>query len=62
MAKQKSKRGLLKRIKKRKSGSIARHRAGKSHLLTGKKRKRKRRLRQAASFSRADEKRIKKLI
>ncbi len=62
MAKQKSKRGLLKRIKVRKSGLIARKKAGKSHLLTGKSRKRKRKLRQTTSMSSADRKRIKRLI
>ncbi|MCK4452854.1 50S ribosomal protein L35 [candidate division WOR-3 bacterium] len=62
MAKQKTKRGWAKRVKKRKSGKISRRRAGKGHLLTSKSKKRKRRLRQATELSKADTKRLKGLI
>lgn len=62
MAKQKTKRGWAKRVKKRKSGVITRRRAGKSHLLTSKSKTRKRRLRQPATLSKADRKRVKGLI
>jgi len=62
MAKQKTKRGWAKRVKKRKSGVITRRRAGKSHLLTSKSKTRKRRLRQPASLSKADRKRVRGLI
>lgn len=62
MAKQKTKRGWAKRVKKRKSGIITRWRAGKSHLLSSKAKKRKRRLRQSTTLSKADAKRVKKLI
>jgi len=62
MAKQKTKRALAKRVKKKKSGVIMRSRAGKGHLLTGKTKKRKRRLRQKTTISKADAKRIKNLI
>ncbi|HEC79124.1 MAG TPA: 50S ribosomal protein L35 [candidate division WOR-3 bacterium] len=62
MAKQKTKRGWAKRVKKRKSGVITRRKAGKGHLLTSKSKKRKRRLRQAAKVSKADKKRLKGLV
>ena len=62
MAKQKTKRALAKRVKKKKSGVIMRSRAGKGHLLTGKTKKRKRRLRQKTTLSKSDVKKIKGLI
>jgi large subunit ribosomal protein L35 len=62
MAKQKTKRALAKRVKKKKSGVIMRSRAGKGHLLTGKTKKRKRRLRQKTTLSKSDAKKIKGLI
>jgi large subunit ribosomal protein L35 len=62
MAKQKTKRGWAKRVKKHKSGVITRSRAGKGHLLTSKTRKRKRRLRKSVKLSKADAKRVKDLI
>lgn len=62
MAKQKTKRGWAKRVKKKKSGIITRRKAGKGHLLTSKSKKRKRRLRQVAKVSRVDRKRVKNLI
>jgi large subunit ribosomal protein L35 len=62
MAKQKTKRALAKRVKKKKSGVIMRSRAGKGHLLTGKTKKRKRRLRQKTTVSKSDAKKIKGLI
>jgi large subunit ribosomal protein L35 len=62
VAKQKTKRGWAKRVKVKKSGIIVRQQAGKSHLLAGKSRKRKRRLRQSTKLSKADKKRVKGLI
>ncbi|KPK68899.1 50S ribosomal protein L35 [candidate division WOR_3 bacterium SM23_60] len=62
MAKQKTKRGWAKRVKKHKSGKITRRRAGKGHLLTAKSKRRKRKLRQQTSLSKADIKRTKGLI
>ncbi|KPK73173.1 50S ribosomal protein L35 [candidate division WOR_3 bacterium SM23_60] len=62
MAKQKTKRGWAKRVKKRKSGKITRWRAGKGHLLTTKSKRRKRKLRQPTTLSKADTKRTKGLI
>jgi large subunit ribosomal protein L35 len=62
MAKQKTKRGAAKRLKVKKSGIIMRSRAGKSHLLSSKSRKRKRRLRKPAKVAKSDLKRTKQLI
>ena len=62
MAKQKTKRGWAKRVKKRKSGEISRRRAGKGHLLTSKSKKRKRRLRKSTTLAKADQKRVKGLL
>lgn len=62
MAKQKTKRGWAKRVKKRKSGEISRRRAGKGHLLVSKSKKRKRRLRKSTTLAKVDKKRVKGLI
>ncbi|UCG92894.1 MAG: 50S ribosomal protein L35 [candidate division WOR-3 bacterium] len=62
MGKQKTKRGWKKRVKKKKSGIITRMRAGKSHLLSSKSKRRKRRLRQSTRVSKADRKRVKGLL
>ncbi|MCK4940716.1 50S ribosomal protein L35 [candidate division WOR-3 bacterium] len=62
MAKQKTKRGAAKRLKIKKSGVIMRQRAGKSHLLSSKSRKRKRRLRKPTKVSKPDRKRTKALV
>ena len=62
MAKQKTKRGAAKRLKVKKSGIIMRSRAGKSHLLSSKSRKRKRRLRKPAKVAKSDLRRTKQLI
>jgi len=62
MPKMKSKRALQKRVKITGSGKIRRHRAFKSHILTKKHPKRKRRLRQGALVSHADQKRLMRLL
>ena len=62
MPKMKSKRALTKRVKITGSGKIRRHRAFKSHILTKKHPKRKRRLRQGAMVSHADQKRLMRLL
>ncbi len=62
MPKLKSNRGAVKRFKITATGKIKRHKAYKSHILTKKSRKRKRRLRRATLVSAVDEKRIKTLI
>lgn len=62
MPKVKSNRGAMKRFKVTGSGSIKRHKAGKSHILTKKNRKRKRNLRSATLVSPADEARVNKML
>jgi large subunit ribosomal protein L35 len=62
MPKQKSKRAATKRFKITGTGKVKRFRAFKSHILTKKHPKRKRRLRQGTLVSPADERRIKRLL
>jgi large subunit ribosomal protein L35 len=62
MPKQKTKRSAAKRLKVKKSGVIMRRRAGKSHLLSSKSRKRKRRLRKPAKVAKSDLRRTKLLV
>jgi large subunit ribosomal protein L35 len=58
----KSNRAAMKRFKVTASGKIKRYRGFKSHLLSSKGKKRKRRLRQPALVSAVEAKRIRKLI
>jgi large subunit ribosomal protein L35 len=58
----KSKRGASKRFKKTATGKLRRHRASKSHLLTGKSAKRMRPLRKGTQIHPADVKRMKVLV
>lgn len=62
MPKMKSKRGARKRFKVTGNGRVKRMRAFKSHILTKKTAKRKRRLRKATLVSRAEETRIRRLL
>jgi large subunit ribosomal protein L35 len=62
MPKMKTHRGAAKRIKKTGTGKLKRMRAYKSHILTKKSTKRKRRLRKATLVSKVDERRIRRLI
>ncbi|MGI6485853.1 MAG: 50S ribosomal protein L35 [Thermoanaerobacterales bacterium] len=62
MPKIKTHRGAAKRFKVSKNGRIKRSKAYKSHILTKKTSKRKRHLRKAAYISKADQKRVSKLI
>jgi large subunit ribosomal protein L35 len=62
MPKMKTHRGAAKRIKKTSTGKLKRMRAYKSHILNKKTTKRKRRLRQATLISKADEKRVRKML
>jgi len=62
MPKMKTRRGAAKRMRKTGTGKIRRMRAGKSHILTKKSQKRKRRLRSSTLVSKADEKRVKRLL
>ncbi len=62
MPKMKSDSGAKKRFKITASGKIKRHKAYKSHILTSKSRKRKRKLRQSTLVAKSDEKRIKMIL
>ena len=62
MPKMKTHRGAAKRVKKTGSGKLKRMRANKSHILTKKTRKRKRRLRQADMVAKSDAKRLDKIL
>jgi large subunit ribosomal protein L35 len=62
MPKVKSNRGANKRFKATGGGGIKRAKAGKSHILTSKNRKRKRELRKTAKVNSANEKSIRRLL
>jgi large subunit ribosomal protein L35 len=62
MPKMKTHRGAAKRFKKTGTGQIARMKKGKSHILTKKSRKRKRKLRQRTLVSGVDRKRIEQML
>ncbi len=62
MPKMKSNRGAAKRIKRTGSGKLARMRAYKSHILSKKTRKRKRRLRSSTLVSSADASRVRRML
>ena len=62
MPKMKTHRGAAKRVKKTGTGKLKRMRAYKSHILTKKTTKRKRRLRQATLVSKADAKKLNKIL
>lgn len=62
MPKIKTNRSAAKRFRVTASGRIKRNKAGKSHILTSKERKRKRRLRQGALVHPADARRMTKLL
>jgi large subunit ribosomal protein L35 len=62
MPKMKTHRGAAKRVKVTSTGKLKRMRAGKSHILTKKDRKRKRRLRSPDLVSAADKKRINRML
>ncbi|MFH1874906.1 MAG: 50S ribosomal protein L35 [Pseudomonadota bacterium] len=62
MPKMKTKRSAAKRLSLTKSGRIKRKRAKLRHILSNKTTKQKRRLRSSALVSKADEKKIKKLL
>ena len=61
MPKMKTNRGAAKRLRRTGKGKIKRMRAYKSHILTKKSTKRKRRLRSATLVSKADMGRMKRL-
>ena len=62
MPKMKTNRAAAKRLRRTGGGKVRRHRANCSHILTKKSTKRKRRLRSATLVSKADEKRVKRLL
>ncbi len=62
MPKIKTLKGAAKRFKVTGTGKLRRHKASKSHLLTGKSKKRKRSLRQPGLVSKADTARMRRLI
>jgi large subunit ribosomal protein L35 len=62
MPKMKTHRGAAKRVKKTASGKFKRMRANKSHILTKKTRKRKRRLRKSDLVASSDSKKLSKIL
>ena len=62
MPKMKTNRSAAKRFRKSGTGVFRRRRAYHSHILTKKTRKRKRRLRKPTLVSKADTKRVKRLL
>lgn len=62
MPKVKTKRGAQKRFKKTAKGEYKRSKAGKSHILTKKTRKRKRHLRKSTLVSKEDKKKVRRLL
>lgn len=62
MRKQKTHKGLAKRVKKTGSGKLKRGSAFRSHLATHKSQKQKRQLRKGGMISAGDMKRIKDLV
>jgi len=62
MPKMKTRRAAAKRFKRTASGKIKRNRAYKGHILTKKSPKRKRNLRKSTLVSKADFKRVDRLI
>lgn len=62
MPKMKTNRGAAKRFRKTGSGKLARRRAYKSHILTKKNRKRKRRLGSGTLASKADDRRVRRML
>ena len=62
MPKMKTHRGAAKRVKKTGTGKLKRMRANKSHILTKKTTKRKRRLRKSDLVSGSDAKKLNKIL
>lgn len=62
MPKMKTNRGTAKRVRLTGRGKLRRMRAFKSHILTKKSRKRKRRLRSSTLASKADERKLRRLL
>ena len=62
MPKQKTHKGIAKRVKITGRGKVKRRSAGKGHLLSGKKAKRKRQLRRAVTSTNAEAKKLARQI
>lgn len=62
MPKMKTHRGAAKRLKRTGTGRLRRFKANKSHILTKKSTKRKRRLRKPVMVAKSDEKRMKRML
>lgn len=62
MPKLKTHRGAAKRFKVTATGKVLRRRAGLRHILTSKRRKRKRKLGQAALVSKADAANVRRML
>ena len=62
MPKMKTHRGAAKRLKKTGTGKVKRNKANKSHILTKKTTKRKRRLRKPDLVAKANAKKINKIL
>jgi large subunit ribosomal protein L35 len=62
MPKMKTHRGAAKRLKRTGTGRLKRHKANKSHILTKKTTKRKRRLRKSDLVAKSDEKRLNRML
>ena len=62
MPKQKTRKGVTKRIRVTRRGKVIRGKAGRRHLLSNKSRKRKRRLRRKGTLARADVARTKRAM
>lgn len=62
MPKQKTNRSAAKRFKRTATGKFRRNKAYRSHILTKKSRKRKRKLRKKTLVSKADESRVRRLL
>lgn len=62
MPKLKTRKSAAKRFKITARGKLKRHKAGKSHLLTGKSRKRKRQLCQSKLANKVDKVNIRKML
>ena len=62
MPKMKSSRGAGKRFSLTATGKVKRHKAYRSHILTKKSKKRKRKLRKSTQLAKGDQKRIKRLM
>ena len=62
MPKIKTKRSAAKRFKRTGTGKLKRHSNYKSHLLTSKSRKRKRKLAKASLIADVDEKKVKRMM